>query len=113
MTWIRRRVLRNFDLRACSRVKIVVAESFLQTQERRLSGAVTGSDFFESPFVLQVIDEEVDVGHGCSDEVHAAENDVCVRVYGAGGFLDHPDATVRYALSLHDALPIFTREQAR
>src|SRR4029077_17752002 len=110
MTWIRRRVLRNFDLRACSRVKIVVAESFLQTQERRLSGAVTGSDFFEFPFVLQVIDEEADVGHGCSDEVHAAENDVCVRVYGAGGFEDLLDAGVRAAIDQHQSVGSFDGE---
>jgi len=39
----------------------------------------------EFPFILEGVDEAVDVGHGCPHEVQAAENDVRVRVYGAGG----------------------------
>ena len=45
--------------RARSRVEIIVAESFLQSQKRGLAGAVARRDFFEFPFVLQAVHQLV------------------------------------------------------
>ena len=83
-----------FEPRADSGVEIVFAENFLQAQESGFPGAVAGSDLIEFPFIFERIDEAVDVGHGCLDKVQAAENDVRVRVHGAGGLQYLLDAGV-------------------
>src|SRR5216683_1904314 len=106
MRWL----LGYFEARAGARVKIIIAEGFLQAEKRGFAGAVAGSDFVEFPFIFERIDEEVDVGHGRPDEVQAAENDVRVRVYGAGGLQYLLDAGVRATIDQHQSVRSFDGE---
>src|SRR6266478_1589929 len=99
--------LGHIEARACSGVKIIIAESFLQTQKRRFAGAVTGSDFVQLPFVLEGVDEPVDVRQGCLDKVQPAENDVRVRVHGAGGLQYLLNARVRAAIDKNQSVRPF------
>ena len=57
MRWL----LGYFEARARSRVEIIIAEGFLQTEKRGFAGAVAGSDFVEFPFIFERIDEEVEL----------------------------------------------------
>src|SRR5713101_1262882 len=106
MRWL----LGYFEARAGARVKVIIAEGFLQTEKRGFAGAVAGSDFVEFPFIFERIDEAVDVGHGRPHEVQAAENDVRVRVYGAGGLQYLLDASVRAAIDQHQSVGSFDGE---
>src|SRR6266850_7948498 len=84
--------------------------TLLQTEERGLPGTMAGSNLVQLPFVLERIDEAVDVGHRCPDEVQASENDVRVRVYGAGGLQNLLNARVRAAIDQHQAVRSFDGE---
>src|SRR5882762_3028955 len=97
-------------MRADSGVEIVFSESLLQAQEGGFPGAVAGSDFIEFPFIFERIDQAVDVGHGCLDEVQAAENDVRVRVYGASGLQNLLDAGMRAAIDQNQSVRSFDGE---
>jgi len=88
----------------------VFSESLLQAQEGGLPGAVAGSDFIEFPFIFERIDQAVDVGHWRLDEVQAAENDVRVRVHGAGGLQNFLDAGVRAAIDQNQSVRSFDGE---
>src|SRR5260370_4513963 len=56
---------------------------------------MTGSDFFEFPFVLQVVHQPVDLGFRRADEMKTAAKKMHVRVDGSGGLQDFLDSRMR------------------
>ena len=90
-------LLGYFDPRACSRVKIIIAEGFLQTQKRRFAGAMAGGDLFEFPFVLQVVHQPVNLGFRGAHEMKTASEKMHARINGTGGLQNLLDSWVRTA----------------
>src|SRR5260370_827063 len=88
-------LLGYFETRACTRVKIIIAEGFLQTQKRGFAGAVAGGDLFELPFVLQAVHEPVNFGFGRAHEMKTAAKKMHVRINRRGGLQDFLDSRVR------------------